>query len=233
MTIGALEQLRHRTACEDLTGTDHRHRVCDGLDLVEDVRGQQHRLTAELALVDHGLELLLQQGVQAARRLVQNQQVGPAHEDSDEPDLALVASREVAGGAARVQSQPLAQLVPIGRIDVRTHPRPEIERLGHGQMAVQVELGRQVRDPPPHPWRGKRVLTEDPDAALGRPGEAHHHPDGRGLPGSVRSGITQDLPGVHRQVDTVDRGEVTEPLGQGDALKKRSGHTEITSEETW
>ena len=57
--------------------------VADGLDLAEDVRGQEDRLAALAGLADAGAEDQLHQGVEAARRLVEEQQVRAGGERGD------------------------------------------------------------------------------------------------------------------------------------------------------
>jgi hypothetical protein len=57
-----------------------------------------------------------------------------------------------------------------------------------------------------------RRAAVDLDLALGRLVEAGDHPEGRRLAAARRPEQGEELPGLHLEVDAVDRDEVPEPL---------------------
>jgi len=64
-------------------------------------------------LQDHPFEFLLVQGIEAAGRLVEDQQAGAVHEGLDQHDLALVSGRVLAELAAGVELEALDQLLEV------------------------------------------------------------------------------------------------------------------------
>jgi hypothetical protein len=77
--------------------------VADVLDLVEQVRREEHCLPACCRLPRQRLELRFHERVEPHRRLVEQEDVGPGHERGDERDLLPVALGVGPGLQARVK----------------------------------------------------------------------------------------------------------------------------------
>src|SRR6266550_2758283 len=118
------------------------------LDLAQDVRGEKHSPALVARLSHHAGELLLVQRIEAARRFVEDEQAGAMHESLDEDDLALVAGRVLAELPARVEIQPLDQLLEVRAVDAAPQVREVFEDLASGQVAVERRLARYVADEP-------------------------------------------------------------------------------------
>ena len=74
--------------------------------------------------------------------------------------------------------------------------------------------------------RGTERQAEDPHLAGGRHREAGEHPDGRRLPGSVRTEQADALPRLDAEAQIDDRLALAEPLGERTGLHDGSGHVE-------
>ena len=72
-------------------GAQHGDPVAHGLDLAQDVRGEQHGLPAIARLPYARAEHLLHEWIEPGRRLVEQEQVGPGRERGDQQDLLPVA----------------------------------------------------------------------------------------------------------------------------------------------
>ena len=83
--------------------------VADRLDLAEDVRGQEDRLAALLGLAHRLAERHLHQRIEAAGRLVEDQQLRAARERGDQLHLLAVAVRERPYLLVRVELEALDQ----------------------------------------------------------------------------------------------------------------------------
>ena len=188
---GALEQGVGLARHHEVAGVDHHHVVAHLLHVVEEVGGEQHR-DAERAEAGDQLEhLLAPERIEAGGRLVEQHQLGIAHERlgqlgalahpggeaADRPEARLVETDQVedvrgplAGGTRRQPTQ-LAE---------RGH---EVRRRLVGRQAVV--LGH-VAEPRPHgDGIGGDVDAAHLDAPLGRMGETEQQPKHRGLAGTV------------------------------------------------
>ncbi len=122
------------------------HAVAQRLDLAEDVRGEEHGLPALLGLPHALAEDHLHQRVQAAGRLIEQQQIGAGGEGGDQLHLLAVALRQRADLLARVELEALDQRIAIGDVDAAVQPREELERLRARQRRPQERLAGDVGD---------------------------------------------------------------------------------------
>ena len=137
-------------------------------------------------LPDHRVELLLVQRVEAAGRLVQNENSWPVHEGLDEHDLALVARRVLAELAARVEVKAIDELLEVGMVDAASKVREVLEDLAAGQVGVERRLARHVADEPFDVDRSLPAVEAcDARAARVRAQQRHEDADGRRLAGAV------------------------------------------------
>ena len=192
------------------------------------VVGDEHERDAHFAL--QGLELLLhllaQLEVQRPQRLIQQQHLGLVDQRTGQRHSLLLAAGELVGPALLHPGQahhpyglghPLRQ---FGILDP-AHPQPELDVLAHGHVREQgVRLEHGV-DRPPVRRRHTHLLTEDPQAPLGRQVEARDHAQGGGLAAARRPQQGEELPVVDGEVDVVDRHHLTEALGDAVNLDGR------------
>ena len=85
---------------------DDAHPVGEGLDLAEDVAGQQNRAALLAPLADDLLEGLFHERIQPGGGLVEDEQVGVGGEGGDQGDLLPVALGVVADPLGRVEVEP-------------------------------------------------------------------------------------------------------------------------------
>ena len=101
-----------------------------------------------LHLGDHVVELMLIQRVEAAGRLVEDQQARLVHEGLHQPDLLLVAARILAEAPAGVEFEAVDQGLQIGLVDAAAQVAEVCEDLRAGERGVEREFAGQVADEP-------------------------------------------------------------------------------------
>ena len=111
---GLAEQLGDPLDRDQPAAADDPDPVADPLHLVELVRGEEDGAAAVAFLGDEGEELLLHQRVEAAGRLVEDQQLGPVEGGEDQADLLAVAARELAERPVEVGAKARRQLLGAG-----------------------------------------------------------------------------------------------------------------------
>ena len=89
---------------------DDGHAVTGAVDLVDDVRGQEYRAPIGLRLAHDLEELLLDERIEAGRRLIEDQQVRLVLKSDDQADLLLVPLRVLLEPSARVEIEAFDQL---------------------------------------------------------------------------------------------------------------------------
>ncbi len=175
-------------------------------------------------LADEPEERLLDERVEARRRLVEDEQVRPVLERDDQPDLLLVALRVLLEPAARVEVERLDQLRDVGLV----HAAAQVPEVGDGlrarQPVVQVELAGQVADALVDRDRvGGRLDAEDLGPPGGRPDEVEQDTHRRRLAGAVGPEEAEDLALGDLEVELDDAAMLAVGLGQALGLDD-SGH---------
>jgi hypothetical protein len=205
--------------------------VGDVLHLREDVGRHEHGLAALARLPDHHQELLLHQRVQAAGRLVQDQQLRCVHERLHQADLLPVALREAADPGAQLQVEPAGQLLDAAGGDATTEVAQVGERLADRLAPVDGELAGQVADTAPQRGAARpRPGAQHPDLAAAGPDQVQQQPDGGGLAGAVGAEVAEHLARPDLQVQTVEPTpapvRLCQPLGADHRLVARAapGH---------
>ncbi len=173
---------------------DDRDPVAGPVDLVDDVRRQEDRPSVVARLADEPEERLLDERVEARRRLVEDEQVRPVLERDDQADLLLVALRVLLEPPARVEVERLDQLGDVGLVHAAAQVAEVGDGLRAGQPVVQVELAGQIADPAMDRDRiGGRLDAEDLGAPGCRPDEVEQDAHRRRLAGAVRPEEPEDL----------------------------------------
>src|SRR5215207_2496318 len=100
----------------------------------------------------------------------------------------------------------------------------KVEQLGAGQPIMETEALRQVAHPPAS-FRVAGRSAEEPRLTAGRPHEAEQDLDGGGLARPVRAEEAEDLAGLDRQVQPVERGLAAVLLAESARLDRRDQRT--------
>ena len=89
--VGQVAQALDRVGLHDAAIADDRHPVCALLDLGQDVAGEEDRRASLHSLAQGHEERLLDERVEPAGGLIEDEQLGPVLERDDHADLLLVA----------------------------------------------------------------------------------------------------------------------------------------------
>src|SRR5256885_16245130 len=164
------------------------------LDLVQDMRGEEHRAPLVPRLHDHAVELLLVQRIEAAGRLIEDEDARPVHESLDEDDFPLVARRVLAKLPAGVEVEPLDELLHVRLVDAAAEVGEIFEQLPTGEVGVERRLARHIADQPLDVERPiPAVETGDPSRARIGPQERHEDANGGRLARAVRAEKSEHL----------------------------------------
>src|SRR4029077_19554238 len=201
------------------------------LHLGEQVGGDENRHAVGGDLPDQATDLAGALRVQAVGGLIQDDQL-PGLEQAGRDGQALLHAqrvRPVALPGRAEQPHPVQRRVDPGRRGARVGGPVGGIHPGQVGPAGQERVEGRALDPrpPPRQARGGRPgdrLAEQADAASGRVNQAEQHPDGGGLPGSVRP--EEAVAGAARyvQAEVVHRElAAAEPLGQPAGSDRRAG----------
>ena len=108
--VGEVAQRLDTVDSDQPAVADDRDAIARLLDLGQDVAREEDRPALCLRLADELVERLLDERIEARRRLVEDQQVRPVLERDDEADLLLVALRVLLELATRVEVEALDEL---------------------------------------------------------------------------------------------------------------------------
>jgi hypothetical protein len=190
------------------------------------VTRQQHGGAVGDPLRDERRRLALQQRVEPARRLVQHEQVGARGEGEHQPDLLLVALRQIADPAVQVEVEPVGEATDRGTVERRPRQRVAAYDVVPVQPRWQHQLAGQVRRPSPDLDRvAHAVEPEDGDRATRRAEEVEQRPHERRLAGTVGADEPDDLAGGDGEVDVDDAAMPPVGLRQSPRLDRHRLHT--------
>ena len=175
--------------------------------VVRDVDEHQPELTLEVAELDAHAEL--QQPVEVAERLVEEQRLRLRHEHAGERDALLLAARERAGLRSESSERPTISSASIARfrrsaLPSALHLQPEGDVVEHGAVREEREVLEDGRRRPLVRRQVDERLAVEDDVALGRVLVAADHPQRRRLAAARRAEQDDVLPVVDVQVDVVD-----------------------------
>ena len=164
------------------------------LDLAQDVRRHEHGLPGRSRLGDELEEPLLDDRVQAARRLVEDEELGLVHERLHDADLLPIALGQLADPRRHVEVEATGQcLDPVGG-NAAAQVAEVGQQLATGLAAGDGEVAGQVADPPAQ--RGAALsgrFAEQRRHATRRADQVEQDPDRGGLAGAVGSQEAVDL----------------------------------------
>ena len=126
---------------------DDRHPVGEPLRLVHVVGGEEDGLAEVAQAGDHVPGLAPRRGVEAGRRLVEEEQLGVADQRHADVEAALLAAGETAGAGVRLaaEADQLDRLLDRPRRAVVAGVEPE--RLAHGQVGIESAALQDDPDP--------------------------------------------------------------------------------------
>src|SRR3984893_14349948 len=184
-------------------------------DFAEDVRRQKDGAPFIARLEDQAIEFLLVEWIEAARRLVENQQTRAMHEGLDQNDLALVSGRVLAELAAGVELEAIDKLLEVRVIDTPAQVPKVLEDLPARQIGVERGLTGHVADEALDLQRLlPAVETRDPRGAGIGAQQGHQQSDRRRLAGTVRAQEAEHLALLDLERDVRDAALAAVVLGE-------------------
>src|SRR3954452_6584 len=193
---------------EDRAALDDRHAVGERLRLVEIVRGQEDRLAQVGELADDLPRRAPRGGIEARGRLVEEHELGVAHQRQPEVQAPGLAARQSADLLVLLAAQAgeLEHLVDVARC--RIQAAPVLERLADRDVAIHAAA---LQDDPHPRAQVARALAgieaehrDDPARAFA---VALEDLDGRGLAGAVGAQQAEHLAARDLDVDPPDGSE--------------------------
>ncbi len=216
-------ELAARLALQGLDLRDHRDPsladdadpVGDALDLGQDMGREEDRPAISADLVEDPVELLLDQRIEAGRRLVEDDQAGPMHEGLDETHLLLVAVRERLDRPIQLGVEALGELLGVGQVLHAAERREVAQQVATGHARVERHLAGEVADVAPE-LDGRTVcrVAQDAGRALRRTNEVQEQADGGRLSRAVGPEVAEDLALPDLEVDVDDAALAAVGLGQ-------------------
>ena len=207
---------------EDPAVLDDRDAVGELLRLVEIVRRQQDRL-AELAQLAHRLPCAAARlGIEAGRRLVEEDQLGIADQREREVQPAQLPAGELAAALVGLllQAGEREHLLDVAR--ARIEARPVAQRLARRDVRVDAAgLQHDADSLAQRAAAAARVEAEHRDLAAAARAVALEDLDRRRLAGAVRPEQPEDLAAAHADVDSADGLELAVSLAQRAHLDRR------------
>src|SRR3954469_600577 len=133
-------QLARRALGEDAAALDDRDAVGERLRLVEVVRGQQDRLPQVAQRADRRPGVAARGGVEARRRLVEEDQLRVADQRQPEVEGPQLAAGQLARLGVVLALQPDQGDDLVGVAGVRVHAAEVLERLADADVVVEARL---------------------------------------------------------------------------------------------
>ena len=194
---------------------DDRHPIRELLHLGEDVARQQHGLARGLHLADRLRECGLHEGVEAAGRLVEEEQLGIGGERGDKRDLLPVALGVGPCLLGRVQLKPVEdELLALG-VERAGEPHQDVDGLAAREIGPERHVPRHVGDAPMQrdgvgPW----VASQKRSATAVGPQKTEQDADGGGLARAVGTEKSGHLARRDREIEPAEGLNGTEALGE-------------------
>ncbi len=147
------------------------------------------------------------QRVQAAGRLVEQEELGVAGQRGDQRDLLPVALGVGAGLLGRVELEAFGQVLPALGVQAAAQPAQEVDDLAAGQARPQGDVAGDVGQPAVQGHGvAPRVTAEQFGVARARAQQAEQDPQGGGLARAVRAEEGVHLTLADGQVQAVQAG---------------------------
>ncbi len=233
LVVGEIAQGVDAVDLDDAALTDDGHPVAGLLHLGQDVAGEEDRPSLRLGLSDELEERLLDERIEAGRRLVEDEQLRPVLEGDDEPDLLLVALGVLLEASRRVQVEALDEAGLVARLDAAAQVGEVGQRLAAREPIVERELAGHVADASVDGDRvGSRLDAEHGRPAARRADVIEQDPDRRRLAGAVGTEEAEDLAGLDDKIDLDDAAMRAIRLAELLRLDD-GGHVDPSGRHTW
>src|SRR5438105_5336502 len=202
--LAALDQLSHGGDALQETPHHDRDAVAEDLDIRQDVRGEQHRRSGLALLEDQVAHVAPAERIEAAHRLVEDQQLGIVKERGGESE----ALEHALGILAESQGRPLPEpdaAEPMFRSGLSVSPAEtgelarELEILDPAQVIVEIGLLRQEAEALATGRANDRVAEHPCLAARGFV-ESDQELERGGLAGAVGAQEAHYLAAAHLEV---------------------------------
>src|SRR5438105_1134902 len=199
--------------------------VADVLDLRQNVRREKDRRAGIARFAQELIELLLVQGIEPARRLVEDEQVWPVHEREEDAELLLVAARVFAESSVEVKVEAFGDCAHAAPIHAAAHPAQICDDFTPAEAAELWDIARQVADLPLDLHGiADAVESEDVRGSAAGPDHAHEQADGRRLARAVGTQVTDDLLLRDVKVEVEKAASGTVVLGESRGADRGDGH---------
>src|SRR2546423_5761023 len=222
----ARTQLAGSPVGEDPSVLDDRHPVRQGLRLVEVVRGEQHGLPQTLQRA-HGVPRGAPgRRVEPRGRLVEEDQVGIAHEREREVQAAQLAARQASRADVLRPAEPghVDHLVHVARR--RVEVRPVLQRLPDGDVPVHARALEHDADAPAQLQLAPLgVAAEDVHLPRGALAVALEDLDRGRLSGPVRTEQAEDLAPADAEIDSAYGLVIAVALAQASDVDRGAVHS--------
>ena len=213
---GLRQQLGAGALRLDPAAADDHHPVGDGLDLGQQVRGQQHRAPAVGEAAQQSAHPAHALRIEAVGGLVEDQHLRVAEQRVGEPEALAHAERVLADPPSR------SRLVETDEFQQRVDAlhRHAHHLGGHGERLAAAAAGvlrRRVEQDPDAPAGVGQVAVapaEDPGRAAVGLRQADEHPHRRGLAGTVRAEEPRNGAWLAAERDVGDDGAAAALLGE-------------------
>ena len=208
-------KLRQAAGLDDAPLAHDRDPVRQGLDLGEDMAGQQNRATRRLHLADGLLEDCLHQRIEAGSGLVEQQQVHVRGERGDQRHLLPIALGVGAGLLGRVQIEAIAQIIPSRPVPPAAQPGEDVDRLAAGEVRPELDVTGYVGEPPvQRDGVVPGIAAQQTDGPAVGAQQSQQHAHRRRLSGTVRAQEAVHLARRDLEVQSVQCTGAAEGLDQ-------------------
>ena len=169
------------------------------------MRREEDGRAAIAGLAHEAEELVLHQGVEPVRRLVEDEQLRVREEREQEGDLPAVARRELAHPTAEVEVEALRELVPATVVEAASDMPDRGNELADGPSLGEPELARDIGEAGTQRRSvAARIAAQDLDVSRGRSKEIEQAPDRGRLAGAVRTEEPEHLAAADLEIDARD-----------------------------
>ena len=176
---------------------------------------KKHRLAARLGLEHRLAKRHLHQRIEAAGRLIENQQLGAARERGNQLHLLTVAMRKGPHLLVGVELKTLDEHVPVRPISASADAGKELQRLGARERRPQIGLRRHIGNTVVRNHRvAPSVDTKQLRPTAARTMQPEQEPDRRRLARAVRTQIAVHLTRLNPQIERVKSERLAVALRQ-------------------
>src|SRR5215470_789535 len=201
------EEVRGAGGVDDLAAAQDVGAIGHGESEGEVLLHEEDGQSLALELADHPPHLAHEEGSQPLRGLVEEEEVGIAHERAPDGQHLLLAARELVGAVASALAQPREELVHALQAPAPAAAPRHLEVLAHGERRKDTTaLGHEGHAAVHHAirWPGGDVRSLEAHPAAARRREADDGADERGLAHAVATEDPQDFARLHAEGDALE-----------------------------